>query len=273
MTKPKNPAYQMKFTDSHCHLDFSELSSTISQLIDLCKARDIHRLIVPSVGPNNWEHVLNICELSTDRLRLLPAIGIHPWYLNDLDDTALTVLDHTLSAHKEKLVAIGETGIDGKIAEEFNNMAKQCYFFESYVTFANEHHLPLIIHHRKSHAELVPILKRMRPKSYGVIHGFSGSYQQAKQYLDLGFKLGIGGTISYERAKKTINTVKKLPLDSILLETDAPSMPLSGFQGEPNSPLKLVNVFELLVSYRQESAQDIAEQIEKNVDILFNNIN
>ncbi len=259
----------LKFTDSHCHLDFPELSTDLTELLSRCQAQGIHRYIVPSISPTNWQSVLELADLSTDQIKILPATGIHPWYLDGLNDDALILLTDTVKANRDKIVAIGETGIDGKIADEFDNMAKQCKFFEYQLALANNEKLPLIIHHRKSHQELVTILKRSVPNSGGVVHGFSGSYQQAKHYLDLGLKLGIGGTISYERAKKTIKTISKLPLDSIVLETDAPAMPLSGYQGQPNSPLRLINVFELLVDIRTESEQDIAQQIEVNLDQLF----
>ena len=113
------------------------------------------------------------------------------------------------------------------------------------------------------------MLKKVNLTRAGIIHAFSGSYQQAKNYIDLGFKLGIGGTITYPRAEKTIKAIKRLPLDSLVLETDAPAMPLYGFQGQANSPLKLINVFESLVAIRQESAEAIAEQIEQNISQLF----
>ena len=114
------------------------------------------------------------------------------------------------------------------------------------------------------------MIKKHVVKKVGVIHAFSGSYQQAKTYLDLGYKLGIGGTITYPRAEKTIKTLKKIPLESILLETDAPSMPLYGYQGEPNSPLKLITVFDRLCELRNESPEEIVFQLEKNKKDLFN---
>lgn len=270
--RPNLSTFSMKFTDSHCHLDFPELAGSLNELLATCEARDIHRLIVPSVSPSNWQSVLNASDLSKNKFNIFPALGIHPWYLKKLTDSDLTALDKQVSIHREKLVAIGETGIDGKIAQEFDNMAQQCHFFEFQIELANKHQLPLIIHHRKSHPILVSTLKRINVDKTGVIHGFSGSYQQAKQYLDLGFKLGIGGTISYERANKTINTIKRLPLDCMLLETDAPSMPLSGYQGQANSPLRVIEVFELLVGFRQEEANEIALQLERNVDVLFSDI-
>lgn len=259
----------MKFTDSHCHVDFSAFSDSRPDLLRNCQSVGIHQLLVPSVSPSNWQNVLHLSSLSTPQLALLPALGIHPWYLADLNDLALEQLSDVVHVNRNKIVAIGETGIDGKIAEEYDNLTQQQHFFDYHLQLANAEQLPLIIHHRKSHHTLLACMKRTAPKYGGVVHAFSGSYQQAKQYLDLGLHLGIGGTISYERAKKTINTVRKLPLTSIVLETDAPAMPLHGFQGEANSPLRLINVFDLLVGIRAESALEIAQQIELNVTALL----
>ncbi|WP_286262954.1 TatD family hydrolase [Thalassotalea atypica] len=259
----------MQFTDSHCHLDFPELEQQLPTLINVCQQQGIHRIIVPSVEPNNWQKVLELTDLTTSEFTVLAATGIHPWYIQPLDGNALDQLEQFVHQHQHQLCAIGETGIDGTIAQQQDNLLQQKHFFEYQIDLANRYQLPLIIHHRKSHLETVHHLKQVKPDYGGVIHGFSGSYQQAKAYLDLGLKLGIGGTISYERAKKTINTVKRLPITSIVLETDAPAMPLSGYQGQANSPLRLIDIFTLLSNIRTEPAPELAKQLELNIEELF----
>lgn len=268
----------MLFTDSHCHLDFEEFSSNLPKLLKSCIEKNVHRIVVPAIGPNNWQNVLtlkssissvNSCKGMPE---ILPCLGIHPWFLNGLDCKELNNLEALVESSKSELCAIGEAGIDGKIAEQENNIEQQTMFFEFQLALSVKHNLPIIVHHRKSHQIIVPLLKKYS-QSFGVIHAFSGSYQQAKNYLDLGFKLGIGGTITYERAKKTINTVKKLPIDSILLETDAPAMPLSNYQGEVNTPLRVVDVFNVLSLMRSERPEDLSLQLEKNFDDVFTNPN
>ncbi|XQW84064.1 TatD family hydrolase [Thalassotalea piscium] len=258
------------FTDSHCHLDFDELTQQGQSLLTQCFDAGIKRIIVPAVSPKNWKPVLDLSKSSSKHTPIiLPCLGIHPWYLQGLTYQNLDQLKTAVSQNHTEIVAIGETGIDGKIAKEQTNLAKQITFFREHIHLANQFKLPLIVHHRSSHPIIYQELKNMSAEAGGIIHSFSGSYQQACQYIDLGFKLGIGGTISYERAKKTINTVKKLPLDSIVLETDAPSMPLSGYQGEANSPLKLINIFQLLCQLRSESPEKIAQTIESNINSLL----
>lgn len=263
----------MKFTDSHCHLDFNEFSHVMAELLTDCEKRNIHQIVVPSVSPDNWQQVLHLAnqiKISKEiNCKLLPCLGIHPWYLKQCSANALEQLTLAVHTHLQDIVAIGETGIDGIIAEQQNNLSQQLKFFEYHLQLAKEVNKPIIIHHRKSHQHIVPLLKKYQPQT-GVIHAFSGSFQQAKQYIDLGFKLGIGGTITYERAQKTIKTVKKLPLSSIVLETDAPSMPLQGFQGQNNSPIHLIDVFKTLCIIRAESNEIIAKQIELNNKEIFN---
>ncbi|WDE00072.1 TatD family hydrolase [Thalassomonas actiniarum] len=263
----------MIFTDSHCHLDFDEFSNHLPALLQACLTSGIHRIIVPSTAPDNWSKVITLCRQGNNGENLapllLPCLGIHPWFLSGLTQQHLQQLAALSRQHRQDIIAIGETGIDKVIADKADNLAQQRSFFEYQLQLAKDCHLPVIVHHRRSHHELIPLLKQGKSPYGGIIHAFSGSYQEAKTYIDLGFKLGIGGTISYDRAVKTINTVKRLPLSAIVLETDAPSMPLAGFQGQSNSPLKLVNVFECLKHIRQEPAEIIAERIESNINELF----
>lgn len=258
------------FTDSHCHLDFDELSSDLTNLLIQCYQHKITRIIVPSISPSNWQKVLTTtAQYSNESCQLLPCLGIHPWFLNDLTEQSLTDLSTNCHQHKNNLIAIGEAGIDGTIAIEQNNMAKQELFFEYQLQLAKELDKPIIVHHRRSHSEVSKHLKKNKLARAGIVHAFSGSYQQAKQYLDLGFKLGIGGTITYERAEKTRKTIKKLPVESLVLETDAPAMPLSGYQGKANSPLKLIEVFNQLCLLRTENKEQLAHQLELNINDIF----
>ena len=301
----------MLLTDSHCHLDFDTFSHELESLLKQCYQSGIHRIIIPAISPDNWDKVLNLSNLSklntvqfsaspllsyntqldsssektSEKItnknteesviqksaQIFACLGIHPWFMKDLDESALDSLSLKVAEHAEDIVAIGETGLDKVIADEQNNLNQQIAFFEHHLYLSDQHNLPVIIHHRRSHELIIPLLKKYKVKSGGVIHAFSGSYQQAKSYVDLGFKLGVGGTITYDRAQKTIKAIKKLPLESLLLETDAPSMPLQGFQGEDNTPLQLVNIVNCLNDIRPESLADITQTIENNIDSLFFN--
>ncbi len=258
----------MKFTDSHCHLDFDELKQDLPNLLAQCKQLGIHRIVVPSIDPSNWQSVLSLAN-ENNSVTVIAALGIHPWFLTELSEQALDDLANLLAQEHSSICAIGEAGIDVPISEQQNNLTKQLHFFDYQLQLAKQYRLPILVHHRRSHQHILALLKQYQLESSGIIHGFSGSYQQAVDYLDLGFKLGIGGTISYPRAQKTIETIKRLPLNSLVLETDAPAMPLYGFQGKSNTPLQLIKIFEHLVKIRSESAETIAAQLEINNNDLF----
>jgi len=262
----------MFFTDSHCHLDFTELIASLSKLLQDCEQQNIAKIIIPSISPANWDKVLELIlkpELKKINIKLYACLGIHPWFLKDLNENHLALLNKKIKQKQTQIIAIGESGIDGVIAKEHNNLVKQQEFFIYQLHLAQQYQLPIVVHHRQSHHHILPLIKANLPAKAGVIHAFSGSYQEAKNYIDLGFKLGIGGTITYPRAIKTIKAVKKVPLSSLLLETDAPAMPLFGYQGQVNTPLQLTNVFNCLAKLRHEDKADIAAQIEENIQELF----
>jgi len=262
----------MPFTDSHCHLDFDEFADSLPALIGACAKADIQRIIIPGVQPESWHKVLTLAqtEFAKPACKLYAALGIHPWFLEGLSQRHLADLSQKVQDNRDKIVAIGETGIDGVIAQQKNNLAQQQEFFSFQLQLAKDNNLPVIIHHRRSHQYLLPMLKKAALTYDGIIHAFSGSYQEGLSYIELGFKLGIGGTITYPRAQKTIKAIRRLPLSSLVLETDAPSMPLNGFQGQANSPLRLIDVFQALTEVRAEPREEIMTQLESNIDALFN---
>ena len=146
---------------------------------------------------------------------------------------------------------------------------KQCEYLEAQLALSKRFNLPVNLHSRKSHDALFSFLKKAQLPRTGVVHGFAGSYDQAKRFVDLGYKIGVGGTITYARANKTREAIKKLPLDSLLLETDSPDMPVFGYQGQPNRPERLKVSFEALCTLRSESPLSIAETIWQNSLQLF----
>jgi len=293
----------MQFTDSHCHLDFTEFQQQLPQLLRQCQQHNINRVIVPSVNPEHWQRVLSLAtqtaQTDNNTVKISCCLGIHPWFLilqNDLYNVSANnksaknidlafyeqqlkqaVKKHNSTNAYNNIVAIGECGIDVFKAKKntdteqalSDNLNLQQAFFEMQLHIAKQNNLPVVVHHCQSHHLILPLLKKSKLSRAGVIHAFSGSYQQAKAYVDLGFKLGIGGTITYPRSKKTINAVKRLPLSSLLLETDAPAMPPFGQQGLINTPLNLLTVFKALNTIRDEPDAIIAKQIENNVNDLF----
>lgn len=252
----------MQIIDTHCHLDFSAFDDDRKALIEALPTRGVVGVVNPAVSFENWQRVL---DLAKEHESIYPALGIHPVFLDTAEKSHIDDLRTLLEAHRTQVVAVGECGLDMSI----ENIDDQRYYFTEQLKLAQEFDLPVIIHHRKSHHLLIPFIKKYLPKKGGVIHAFSGSYEQAMQYIDLGFKLGIGGTITYDRAQKTRDTIAEVPLESLVLETDAPDMPIHGRQGKRNSPEYLGEIYTVLTLLRNESAVDIEHQLLQNSKELF----
>lgn len=278
LNRPKNNMPVVKATssfslmDSHCHLDFSEFDEDRHELWSLCRENNIQHLLIPGVHPDQW---VTSYELTKTLVGVKCAAGVHPWWiarLSDInyDDKGLSVsLLKQLEQALEQVncVAIGECGLDKTIATNFE---LQQIIFEQHIRCACDTGLPVIIHVRKTQNETLQLLARLKPTGGGVIHGFTGSLELARQYWALGFYLGVGGSVTYARAHKTRRALAEMPLESLLLETDAPDMPLYGCQGVPNSPLKVIDVATALAKLRDQAIDDIARQTTQNAHQLFN---
>jgi TatD DNase family protein len=247
--------------DSHCHFDFPVFDSSRKKQWSECNEQGVSQLLIPGVEPKQWSVARDI---SMTHQGIVMAAGLHPWWISSAELPLVEEWQNALSY--SSCVAIGECGLDACIDVP---MRQQVVIFERHLQLAMDYDMPLIIHVRQAHNELVRLLKRYRPAKAGVIHGFSGSLELAKTYWKMGFRLGIGGVITYPRAKKTRAVVAGMPLSSLLLETDAPDMPLQGFQGEENHPLRLLDVANTVATLRGEPLADIAAATTENTLRLF----
>ncbi|MGF1713706.1 TatD family hydrolase [Photobacterium chitinilyticum] len=257
--------------DSHCHFDFEPFSSDPAYYLELARKAGVGKIIIPSVGERNWQAVRTLSQQFDN---LYYALGLHPFFSQEHSPDALALLKAQLEeviggeGNKDvNCVAVGECGLDFAIADV--NRDRQVELLEAQLKLASDYGLPVILHCRKAFSELLGILKRNPPVAGGVYHGFSGSLSQAEQLIDLGIKIGVGGTITYRRANKTRITIAALPLAALMLETDAPDMPVAGFQGQPNRPDRLRNVMQSLVDIREESEAEIEEATSLTAAELF----
>ena len=260
----------MELIDTHCHLDFEPLSGVsnpeyLQLTLALAQAEQVSTIIVPGVTASRWQNVVDVCVAAGPVTRY-PALGLHPCYLSEHLDDDLERLEAALSQHPQ-IKAVGETGLDLYIEDP--NLERQLELFEGQVRLAKQFNLPLLMHGRRAVDQTIKVLRKLQPQSGGVLHAFSGSEQQAKQLWDLGFLIGIGGSITYERAQKLRRVVRAVPLESLLLETDAPDMPMQGFQGEPNWPHRVGYAARTLAELRGESVERVAEQTTANARRLL----
>lgn len=257
----------MKFFDSHCHFDFADFDLDRKEIWHECNTQGIHYLMIPGVAPDQWSAAINIAR---QHKNIYCSVGLHPWWIksDEISEQYFAHLKQQLAdnIHQKNCYALGECGLDAVVETP---LALQQQVLDIHLQLAQETSLPLIIHCRKAHNELLQQLKKYNLPGGGVIHGFSGSYDMAAQYWAMDFRLGIGGTITYERANKTREAVKQLPLEAILLETDAPDMPLHGKQGERNSPINIIAIAQTLADLRGESLEHVAAQTTRNAQQLF----
>lgn len=253
-----------RFIDTHCHFDFPPFTGDESASIQRAADVGVQSIIVPATQAANFPRVLALAEHYPS---LFAALGLHPIVIEQHGDDCLEQLQQALDKRPKKLVAVGEIGLD--LYRDDPQFDKQERLLEAQLKLAKRYELPVILHSRRTHDKLAMHLKRHALPRTGVVHGFSGSVQQAEHFVQLGYKIGVGGTITYPRASKTREVMAQLPLDSLLLETDAPDMPLNGFQGLPNRPEQAVRVFETLCELRSEPADVIADALYRNTTALF----
>lgn len=253
-----------RFIDTHCHFDFPPFTGDEADSIQRAAQAGIEKIIVPATQAAFFARVL---ALATNHDALYAALGMHPMFIEQHTDAGLELLEGHLAARPEKLVAVGEIGLD--LYRDDPQFTRQQSLLDAQLRLAKRYDLPVILHSRRTHDTLAMQLKRHNLPRTGVVHGFAGSLQQAQRFIELGYKIGVGGTITYPRASKTRGVMAQLPLDALLLETDAPDMPLNGFQGQPNRPEKVLGVFESLCELRPEPAEVLAEAILRNTQALF----
>lgn len=252
----------MNLIDTHCHLDVSDFDADRDQVLANSRKRDVTGIVVPAIHSPGWAGLLDLCR---GEAGLYPALGLHPVYIEQHSDADLEALATIID--RESPVAVGEIGLDFYIRELDHE--KQQQLFEAQLDIANQAGLPVILHIRKAHDAVLSTLRRHKVKG-GIAHAFNGSLQQAQHYIDLGFKLGFGGTLTYEGSSKIRTLAASLPLSAIVLETDAPDMVVSAHRGERNSPEYLPHCLHALAEVRNEDVAGIAEQTTRNACEVLN---
>lgn len=252
----------MQLIDSHCHLDAGEFDADRAMVIARAQAAGVVAQVVPAVTAESWPKLRSVCAQSPE---LHPAYGLHPMFLSEHRPEHLQHLRDWIE--RERPCAIGECGLDFFI--EGLDPDSQRLYFKGQLDLAREYGLPLIVHARRAVDEVILSIRRTGGLR-GVVHSFSGSPEQARQLWDLGFLLGIGGPVTYPRANRLRSLVAEMPLEFLLLETDAPDQPDLHIRGQRNEPSRLPAILETVAALRRQPADEIAVQTTANARELFN---
>lgn len=251
----------MDLIDTHCHIDVEEFAADRDAVLARSRAAGVSRMLVPAVAARGWRFLLDLCRSEAG---LLPALGLHPVYLDRHTDADVAALAEWVG--RERPVAVGEIGLD-YFVEELDRQRQQA-LFEAQLQVARAADLPVILHVRKAHDQVLATLRRIRVRG-GIAHAYNGSLVQAQQYIDLGFKLGFGGMLTYERSSKLRTLARELPLEALVLETDAPDLTVASHRGERNSPEYLPECLQALAEVRGESPAVVAQATTCNAEQVF----
>lgn len=260
------PSYSLssqRFTDSHCHLDFEDFDTDRDAVMARALAAGVEKFLVPGITHAQWPR---LALLAQQYPSWRVAYGLHPYFLDPALDyaAALQELPRWLLGEmpitaselygsvaevltpkamaasvtlNQPAIALGEIGLDASKPHP----ELQRFVFEQQLDIAAELAMPVILHHRKTLDEMLAMVRKKRICG-GIVHAFSGSYEQAQAWVDAGFRLGVGGVITYERARKTRAAIARMPHSALVLETDSPDMPLSGQQDQRNEPANIARI-------------------------------
>ncbi|MEA0928348.1 TatD family hydrolase [Xanthomonas campestris] len=251
----------MRLIDSHCHLDASEFDADRAAVIARAKAAGVMQQVVPAITAASWPGLREACALAPG---LHPAYGLHPIFLDQHRPEHLELLAEWIA--RERPCAIGECGLDFFL--DGLDAQTQRHYFDGQLQLAKRFDLPLIVHARRAVEEVIARIKAVGGIR-GVVHSFAGSPEQAQQLWKLDFMIGLGGPVTYPRANRLRGLAAQMPLQHLLLETDAPDQPDAGIRGQRNEPARLRTVLDCIAQLRGEPAEAIAAQTSANARRLF----
>lgn len=248
--------------DTHCHIDETAFDTDREEVIARQRESGVEAMIVPGVNVASIETVMQVCR--THEGYCFPALGLHPEDVKDDWQEQLAIVEQAIRANRNELVAIGEIGLDYYWDKTFKE--EQQEVLRQQMVLAKELDLPVILHNRESTEDIVRIAKEVGGR--GVFHCFNGSRETAQQILEMGFYLGIGGVLTFKNSKLA-EKLDVVPLERILLETDAPYMAPVPHRGERNESRHMIHVAERLAQVYNCSIEDIISTTTRNAKQLF----
>ncbi len=247
--------------DTHCHLDFPELQKDFAKVLSRAKEAGVEKFINPGVG---IEESRKAVRLADEHENIFAAVGIHPHESQHLNESIFKELEEL--GKNGKVVAIGEIGLD--FLKMRNSKEIQIVAFERQLDLAQKLNLPVIIHSREADTEIFAVLDKF-PNLCGVFHCFGSDWSFAQEVLNRGFFIGLTGIVTFPNAKNVREVAQKIPLEKLLIETDAPFLAPQKFRGQRCEPAFVVEVAEEVARLRGIEISEIAEKTTENAEELF----
>jgi TatD DNase family protein len=256
----------MRLIDTHTHLDFDDFEADRDVVLASSQQLGVERVVVLGVYQRNLQRVW---DLALNQPSVYAAFGLHPVFLEEHQAEHVQELRDWLTrlAGHPKLCAVGEIGLDYYI--ESPDRPRQLELLEQQLQLAADFNLPALLHVRRSHADTIAALKRFRLARKGVVHAFAGSREEAREYIKLGFKLGLGGAATWPQALRMHRVIADLPLDSVVLETDSPDMAPAMFPGVRNSPEHLPAICAAIAQLMNITPDTLAAASSANACEVF----
>lgn len=252
------------WVDTHCHLDAAEFAGVEDAVAEDAAQKQVSMIVIPAVARDNF---VTVAELARKHGNCSYALGIHPIYVPQAQESDLALLRETVAAamNDPRFVALGEIGLDFFVpmltTPEMRE--KQEFFYAEQLKIARDFELPVLLHVRRSQDSILKYLRRIKVVG-GIAHAFNGSFQQAETFISLGFKLGFGGAMTFTRALQIRRMASTLPLEAIVLETDAPDISPAWLHPQRNSPKELPRIGQVLAELRELPLDAVARQTTAN---------
>lgn len=254
--------------DTHAHYDDEQFDADREALLSGMKAGGVGMIVDAAATVASWDKIL---ELTEKYPFLYGSVGVHPDEVGDLNEENFARMSEL--ADRKKIVAIGEIGLDYYWDKEPEIQAKQRYWFVRQLALAQQADLPVIIHSRDAAEDTMQIMKKAREDGIkGVIHCYSYSPEMAQEYVKMGYRIGVGGVVTFKNARKLVQTVEEIPLSAIVLETDCPYMAPEPHRGTRNDSRNIPYVIEKIAKIKGISAEEVEETTRENAFALFSKV-
>jgi TatD DNase family protein len=252
----------MKLIDTHCHLYLEDFKNDLSEIIQRTKENHVEKIFLPAIDSETHQSLIKLCEVQPG---ILPMMGLHPCSVKENFEEELKIAVGHLNSGI-KFYGIGETGLDYYWDVSFKE--QQIVAFERQIHWAIDENLPVIIHSRKSTADCIASVAKFNGKAKGIFHCFGGTVEEARQIIELGFYLGIGGVVTYKNSGLK-EILQQLSLDNLVLETDAPYLTPVPHRGKRNEPSYLKLICESVAAVFGKTAEEVAEVTSRNALSVF----